>query len=74
MTAQQLTDQYLTDTRNRLALVATQAAALRGELGRDAQDVVLTQLASEYRAARAAGDLVEAARIKALVLTLVPME
>lgn len=74
MTAQQLTDQMMTQTRQQLDAAAVQGAALRGELGRTAQDTVLAQLASDYRAAKAAGDLVEAARIKALVFTLVPFE
>lgn len=73
MTTAQLTDQMITDTRNRLDWAKTQSAALRGELGREAQDVVLTQLASEYRAAKAAGNATEAQRIRALVMTLVPM-
>lgn len=88
MTAkQQLLSQLDHEAQTRAPWAATQGAALRGEFGREAQDVVLGQLASEYRAAKAAseaataeGDLVkaaaqlaEAARIKALVFGVVPM-
>lgn len=66
--------QMTTDTRNRLNAAAVQGAALRGELGREAQDTAIRQLSADYHAARAAGDLTEARRIKALVLALVPTE
>ncbi len=74
MTAQQLTAQMIDDTRLALDTAAVQGAALRGELGREAQDVVLAQLSVEYRAAKATGNTTEALRIRTLVFSLVPME
>lgn len=78
MTAKQYKRQQLsqlaTDARNRVNAAAVQGAALRGELGREAQDTAIRQLSADYHAARAAGDLTEARRIKALVLALVPTE
>lgn len=67
-------DQLATDARTRVSAAATQGAALRGELGVEAQQTVLRQLSAEYHAARAAGNVDEARRIKALVLALVPTE
>ena len=73
-TKRQLLAQLATDTRYRLQAAAVQGAALRGELGAEAQDVVIRQLSADYRAARAAGDAAEAQRIRSLVFALVPME
>lgn len=67
-------EQMATDTRTRLDAAAVQGAALRGELGREAQQTVLRQLSAEYRALKAAGRTDEAAKLKAMVLALVPTE
>lgn len=78
MTAKQYKRQQLaqmvTDTRTRLDAAAVQGAALRGELGGEAQLTVLQQLSAEYKAAKAAGNDAEAKRIKDLVFALVPMK
>jgi hypothetical protein len=72
MTAEQLTEQMITDTRLAFSTAAIQGAALRGELGADAQQRMLTHLSAEYLRLKAAGRTDEARALKAMVKALVP--
>jgi hypothetical protein len=72
MTATQLTDQMMTEVRLALDTAAIQGAALRGELGVEAQDRMIAHFASEYQALRSAGRLEEARALRQMVLTTVP--
>jgi hypothetical protein len=72
MTATQLTDQMMTETRLALDTAAIQGAALRGELGVEAQDRMIAHFAAEYQALRAAGRMAEARALRQMVLDTVP--
>lgn len=73
-TAAQLADAFRTEAVTTLNFAALEGAALRGELGRAAQDVALASWAAEYRELKAAGQIEEAGRIRAMVFNLVPMD
>lgn len=67
-------EKLTTDARNSTSWAIVEGAALRGELGADKQRVAIEAWSERYLAARAAGDLAEARRIKDLVFSLVPMD
>lgn len=67
-------EQMTTDARNRTTWAVVEGAALRGELGEQAQRVALESWSAEYKALKAAGRADEARELKAMVLRVLWLE
>jgi hypothetical protein len=67
-------EQLSTEARNRTSWAIVEGAALRGELGEQAQRVALESWAEQYRALKAAGRVAEAQAIKVMVLRVCGVE
>lgn len=67
-------EQIATDARNRTSWAVVEGAALRGELGDEAQRVALESWSAEYKALKAAGRVAEAQALKAMVLRVLGLE
>jgi hypothetical protein len=72
MTAQQLTDQMISDTRHRLDTAAIIGALASGELVRTPYERLLI-LSSRYKAHKAAGRVRAAAAVKRMADRLIPL-